>query len=280
MEGTSGKDDRVVVQHKFNFWDFDRSGTVPIWTMAQHIQSLAYQAKIKTFFKSPLHGYPSTEVHVLRSQSWEIFPSYYKCFRPDSILTATIKMLNVGKTSFTVETEVSDTSSAEVVVKNLSQYVNFGMDTRKTKPLPDWVRKRYAHLTSQPRPTTVQVFERPAFTTPFVHSVSVQPSHIDWNNHVFQHYYITYCFDCAALGARSGMYATVKGNILKHKVRNFSVLYQREALEGDVLSVESWEDERHPGTLKFQVKKGSVDIVQMAIAFYTSSDFKKQESKL
>ncbi|CAH1241125.1 Hypp6311 [Branchiostoma lanceolatum] len=187
MEGTSSNCDKVVVQHKFNPWDFDRT---------------------------------------------------------------------------------------EVLVKNVAQYVNFDMDSRRPKTLPDWVRERYAHLTSRPRPTTVNVFEMPACSTPFVHSIRVPASHIDWNRHVGQQYYYSYCFDCAALGARNGMYSTVRGDIFRHNVREISVLYQREALEGDLLTVESWEDEGKPGTLKFQVKKGSDGIVQMAIAFNTHSESK------
>ncbi|CAH1266835.1 Hypp3583 [Branchiostoma lanceolatum] len=80
--------------------------------------------------------------------------------------------------------------------------------------------------------------------------------------------YIWYCMDCATLGARSGAYSVLSGDLAKYNLKMLEVLYQNESLEGDILDIESWEDQDSPDTLRFQVKKGNENITQLTMQFY------------
>ncbi|CAH1241733.1 Hypp6403 [Branchiostoma lanceolatum] len=267
----------VTFEYNFNRWDFDRAGHVPIWT-------LTYQGAWLTFnglcaLDPRLLADPTVRVFS-RCQVWEISPSFYNLVKPGTRLKVSSRWLHLGKSSMIKGGEIVDSSTNQILVKGIIQDVNINLelDTPRSKPFPDWVKDSYSYLTSQPRPETVEAFEKPTSAKTFIYSVTVLPSDIDYNNHTNQRHYIRYCFNCAVIGARQGAYPTVRGDPFKQGVRKVSVLYQKESLEGDVLTVESWEES--PGTLRFQMRKGSEKVVQVMLQFPVTSGSAIGMSKL
>ncbi|CAH1241734.1 Hypp6404 [Branchiostoma lanceolatum] len=263
----------VTFEYSFNRWDFNRSGRIPIWTVSNQAAWLLHMGL------SALDSDLSELRAFTRCHVWELSPSFYSLVKPGTRLKVSSRMLHVGKTSMIKGGEMVDSSTNQILVKGITQDVHISMDTRRPQPFPDWMKEMFLHLTSEPRPETVEEFEEPQNTTKtFVYSVTVPPSDIDMNNHTNQSQYIRYCFNCAAVGAKQGAYPTVRGDLFKQGVRKVSVLYQKESLEGDVLTVESWEES--PGTLRFQVRKGSEKVVQVTMQFYVTSGSETKNSKL
>ncbi|XP_035657388.1 uncharacterized protein LOC118403059 [Branchiostoma floridae] len=263
----------VTFDYSFNPWDYNRAGQISIWTIADRAAWLLFLGE------SALEPRFLNVRLFTRCQEWELSPSFYSLVKPGTSLQASSRMLHVGKTSMTRGGEIVDSSTNEILVKGIVQDVHVSMETRRPKPFPDWIKEKYSYLLSEPRPKTVERFEDPNDTTKmFIYRVTVPPSDIDDNNHTNQKQYIRYCFNCAAVGAKQGAYPTVRGDLFKQGVRKVSVLYQKESLEGDVLTVESWEES--PGTLRFQVRKGSEKLVQVTMQFFVASGSETDKSKL
>ncbi|XP_078581838.1 uncharacterized protein LOC144865151 [Branchiostoma floridae x Branchiostoma japonicum] len=263
----------VTFDYSFNAWDFNRAGQISIWTIADRAAWLVFL------------GASALEPRFLnvrlftRCQEWELSPSFYSLVKPGTSLQASSRMLHVGKTSMIRRGEIVDSSTNQVLVKGIVQDVHISMETRRPKPFPDWLKEKYSYLSSESRPKTVEEFEDPSVTTKtFIYRVTVPPSDIDENNYTNHRYYIKYCFNCAAVGAKQGAYPTVRGDLFKQGVRKVSVLYQKESLEGDVLTVESWEES--PGTLRFQVRKGSEKVVQVTMQIFVTSGFETDKSHM
>ncbi|XP_078581745.1 uncharacterized protein LOC144865079 [Branchiostoma floridae x Branchiostoma japonicum] len=263
----------VTFEYKFNLWDFNRAGQISIWTISDRAAWLLHMG-LSTF-----ESRFSTLRSFVRCQEWELSPSFYSLVKPGTRLSVSSRMLHVGKTSMIREGEIFDSSTNQILVKGIIQDIHISIDTRRPKPFPDWMKEKYSYLSSEPRPETVEEFEDPNDTTKmFLYKVTVPPSDIDGNNHTNQKHYIRYCFNCAAVGAKQGAYPTVRGDLFKQGVQKVSVLYQKESLEGDVLTVESWEES--PGTLRFQVRKGREKVVQVMMWFFVASDSESDKSKL
>ncbi|XP_019613529.1 PREDICTED: uncharacterized protein LOC109461594 [Branchiostoma belcheri] len=266
---TFSEDRRTVsFDYSFNRWDFEIGGQIPVWTLCDRADWLSFLAVAALDANL---ARPDMRVFT-RCQVWEISPSFYSVVRPGRPLKVSSRVVYVGNTSFVKKGEIVDRSTNEILVKGMVQDVLISMDTRRPTPFPDWLKENYLHLTSEPRPEMAEVFEKPPAAKTFVYSVTVPPSDIDLNNHTNQRHYIRYCFDCAVVGARQGAYPTVRGDVLKQGVRKVSVLYQKESLEGDVLSVDSWEES--PGTLRFQVRKVYENLVQVTLQFHETNKSK------
>ncbi|XP_078662256.1 uncharacterized protein LOC144906134 [Branchiostoma floridae x Branchiostoma belcheri] len=259
---TFSEDGRTAtLGYSFNRWDFEKEGHIPVWTLCDRAAWLAYYA-VAALDANLVR--PDLRVFT-RCQVWEISPSFYSLVRPGSRLKVSSRVVYVGKTSLVKKGEIIDRSTNEVLVSGIIQDVLISLETRRPMPFPDWLKEKYLHLTSEPRPEMTEVFEKPPAAKTFVYRVTVPSSDIDSNDHTNHRHYIRYCFDCAVMLAKQGAYPTVRGDVLKQGVRKVSVLYQKESLEGDGLSVESWEES--PGTLRFQVRKGHDDLVQVTMQF-------------
>ncbi|XP_078582048.1 uncharacterized protein LOC144865309 [Branchiostoma floridae x Branchiostoma japonicum] len=269
----------ATFEYSFNRWDFDRAWHVPIWNLTYQTAWMflmavdALDSKLSESLRSDLRV-------VNRCQEWELSPSFYRLVKPGTRLKVSSRLLHLGKSSVTRGGEIVHSSTNQILVKGIMQDVNISLVTLRSEPFPDWIQERYSYLTShvQPRPKTVQAFEKPALAKTFSYNFTVLPTDIDYNNHTNQRHYIRYCFNCAVMGAKQGAYPTVRGDLFKQGVRKVSVLYQKESLEGDVLTVESWEES--PGTLRFQVRKGSEKVVQVTMQFFVTSGSETEKSKL
>ncbi|XP_019632422.1 PREDICTED: uncharacterized protein LOC109476038 [Branchiostoma belcheri] len=215
---------------------------------------------------------PALDLVFIRGQSWEFLPGYYRHLAPGRGTTVTESLRHVGNTSWVSMEEIRDAPTNELMIRGILQRINVSATRRRPEPLPDWLRERYSYLTSSvPRPPTVQPFDAPTNVKCFRYSVVVAPNETDTNDHTFHASYLWYSMDCASLGARSGAYSLLRGNLAKYDLKMLEVLYQKESLEGDVLDVESWEDQDSPDTLRFQIKKGDENITQLTMQFYITT---------
>ncbi|XP_078574512.1 uncharacterized protein LOC144860878 isoform X2 [Branchiostoma floridae x Branchiostoma japonicum] len=268
--------DSVSFNHVFQQWardfdDYKKLGHIPVWIISQRMMLVSYVIGNHYLFEPPAEGSkePALDLVFIRGQSWEFLPGYYRHLAPGRGNTVIERLRHIGNTSWVSIQEVRDSPTNELMIRGILQRINVSAIRRRPEPLPDWLKERYSYLTSSvSRPPTVQVFDEPTNVKCFRYSVVVAPSETDTNNHTFHASYLWYCMDCATVGARGGAYSVLRGNLAKFDLKMLEVLYQKESLEGDVLDIESWEDQSSPDTLRFQVKKGNENITQLTMQFY------------
>ncbi|CAH1243546.1 Hypp7115 [Branchiostoma lanceolatum] len=240
-------------------------------TIACQMSEISYLLGNRYFFQPPAEtkNEPAFKLVFTRGQRFEFLPSYYRHLAPGKRTTATVKLCSLGNTSWVTVEEIRDSSTNDLMVKGIFQRVNVSAIKRIPEPIPDWLKERYSYLTSSvPRPPTVQVFDVPKSTKSFRYSEVVAPRDTDSYHHTNQASYFWYCMDCATLGARSGAYSVLRGDLANNDLKIVEVLYRKESLEGDVLDIESWEDQDSPDTLRFLVRKGNENITQLTMQFY------------
>ncbi|XP_078658005.1 uncharacterized protein LOC144903575 isoform X4 [Branchiostoma floridae x Branchiostoma belcheri] len=245
--------------------------TVPVGNIARQMPMISYLVGQRYYLQPPEESKkePDLKLIFIRGQRYEFLPAYYRHLAPGKRTTVTEKLCSLGNTSWVTMEEIRDYSTNDLMARCIIQGVNVDDTTRRPEPLPDWFKERYSYLTSSvPRPPTVQPFDVPKSTKFFRYSEVVPPRDTDTYNHTTLSSYIWYGMDCATLGARSKAYSVIRGDIDKYDLKMLEVLYQKESTEGDVLDVESWEDQGSPDTLRFQVKKGDENITQLTMQFY------------
>ncbi|XP_078658002.1 uncharacterized protein LOC144903575 isoform X1 [Branchiostoma floridae x Branchiostoma belcheri] len=265
--------DTVTCTHVFRPWDFEnyKLEKVPVGNIARQMPMISYLVGQRYYLQPPEESKkePDLKLIFIRGQRYEFLPAYYRHLAPGKRTTVTEKLCSLGNTSWVTMEEIRDYSTNDLMARCIIQGVNVDDTTRRPEPLPDWFKERYSYLTSSvPRPPTVQPFDVPKSTKFFRYSEVVPPRDTDTYNHTTLSSYIWYGMDCATLGARSKAYSVIRGDIDKYDLKMLEVLYQKESTEGDVLDVESWEDQGSPDTLRFQVKKGDENITQLTMQFY------------
>eukprot|EP00058_Branchiostoma_floridae_P018435 XP_002603924.1 hypothetical protein BRAFLDRAFT_105964 [Branchiostoma floridae] len=265
--------DTVSYSHVFQPWDFDdfdKLARVPVGTIAIQMPLISYLLGNRYFFQPPEKSKDEPfKLVFTRGQSFEFLPAYYRHLAPGKRTTATVKLCSLGNTSWVTLEEIRDSSTNDLMVKGIFQRINVDATTRRPEQLHDWLKEKYSYLASSgPHPQTVQPFHERKSTKTFRYSVVVAPRDTDIYHHTNQASYIWFCMDGAMLGARNGAYSVLRGNLAKFDLKKVAVLYQKESLEGDVLDIESWEDQGSPDTLRFQVKKGNENITQLTMQFY------------
>ncbi|XP_078658023.1 uncharacterized protein LOC144903579 isoform X1 [Branchiostoma floridae x Branchiostoma belcheri] len=262
--------DTVTCTHVFRPWDFEnyKLEKVPVGNIARQMPLISYLVGQRYYLQPPEESKkePGLKLILLRGQRYEFLPAYYRHLAPGKRTTVTENLCSLGNTSWVTMEEIRDYSTNDLMARCIIQGVNVDDTTRRPEPLPDWLKEKYAYLTSSVR--TVQPFDVPKSTKFFRYSEVVPPRDTDTYNHTTLSSYIWYGMDCATLGARSKAYSVIRGDIDNYDLKMLEVLYQKESTEGDVLDVESWEDQDSPDTLRFQIKKGDENITQLTMQFY------------
>ncbi|KAI8509360.1 hypothetical protein Bbelb_132080 [Branchiostoma belcheri] len=264
----------VTCTHVFQPWDFEdfeKLARVHVGTVARQMPVMSYLLGNRYFFHPPEERKtePVFKLVFTRGQRFEFLPAYYRHLAPGKRTTVTEKLCSLGNTSWVTMEEIRDYSTNDLMARGIFQKINVDATTRRPEPLPDWLKERHSYLTSSaPRPPTVQPFDVPQITKFFRYSEVVAPRATDIYHHTNQSSYLWYGMDCATLGARSNAYSVIRGDLDKYDLKMLEVLYQKESTEGDVLDVESWEDQDSPDTLRFQIKKGDKNITQLTMQFY------------
>ncbi|XP_019613483.1 PREDICTED: uncharacterized protein LOC109461545 [Branchiostoma belcheri] len=210
-----------------------------------------------------LPGYLKTITSFLRYQEFHIQPGFYTDVRQDSTVVVTVGVGYVGKTSYELKGDVRLAGSAVLLCRFSVTSVVVDITTRRPVALPESLRQK----ATSPRPNPSLPFPS---TLPSVHSqqFEVRESHLDFNGHTNQSNYIMFCYNAAAFATKAGRYHSLKGDLFSdYRVKKIAMLYQNEALLGDLLNVESWEIPKLV-TLGFKVKRGEDEVVQGLFELY------------
>ncbi|XP_078661093.1 uncharacterized protein LOC144905348 isoform X1 [Branchiostoma floridae x Branchiostoma belcheri] len=254
---------KLVATYELHPFDFDRSGNLTPWMLALLIGYARLTAITeKSVFLLP--GYLKTITSFLRYQEFHIQPAFYTDVRQDSTVVVTVGVGYVGKTSYELKGDVRLAGSAVELCRFSVTSVVVDITTRRPVALPESLRRK----TTSPRPNPSLPFPS---TFPSVHSqqFEVRESHLDFNGHTNQSNYIMFCYNAALFATKAGRYHSLRGDLFSdYRVKKIAMLYQNEALLGDLLNMESWEIPKLELTLGFKVKRGNDEVVQGLFELY------------
>ncbi|KAI8515407.1 hypothetical protein Bbelb_062200 [Branchiostoma belcheri] len=256
---------KLLTTYQLSPFYFDRTGVPNIWTLAQLISySRPEQSDV---FSIP--GLLETVSVFSRYQEFYLYPEFYTKVKYNSAVEVVSGIGYVGKTSYICNGDVRLAKTQDLLCRQSCQLIHVDISTRQPTALPQHLRRK----TKGPRPTyslPIPPNTPPMYSCKF----TVGESDIDENGHTNQSVYVRLCSDTAAFGTKAGRYTSLSGDLLKYPVNKIAILYQREALSGDVLEVQSWEIPSKPVSLLFQIKRGEDDIVQCLFELYEQENAK------
>ena len=203
-------------------------------------------------------------VPVLTAQKLEIDQRLYN-HRGDFTLVA--KRGPATKKSFTAHLSLHNESCSEQLCSVFLQYVHVNPSTKQVMEIADpaWMNiiRDTAPSQVKPEPMPIRRFLS-----------RLRPSHSDTDclYQVNQSAYVRFCLDAAAAMVHGGHLWNFEGDLFAYRVRQVEVLYQKEALPGDELDVNCWEDTAVTDTLHFQITRSDMDVLYCKISFYKEGD--------
>ncbi|XP_078661094.1 uncharacterized protein LOC144905348 isoform X2 [Branchiostoma floridae x Branchiostoma belcheri] len=255
---------KLVATYELHPFDFDRSGRVQTWTYLRMLE-FARIAAIQPLIKEHTGTQNDGSTAFVRYQEVEFSPRFYTIVKPNTSLVMAVGISYVGRSSLIYDYGIHSNASDDIIGRSFTQMVRVNRKMRRPIAWPDALIDRFSNE-GQDRPVVPAPFE--AIPAPaFVCKVRVSNSDIDVRQHTNQSAYLRYCLDAAAIAARRNSFSVIK-DIALCPIRKVGILYQREALLGDELTLEMWEDQGCAEILCFQIKRGKEHITQVTVQFY------------
>lgn len=211
----------------------------------------------------------------LLSGRYEISPELYSStnrFNSGLRFKLTEQLVGIGKSTLQIHSSMKDMASNKTLAQFKFSYCLVNLSIRKSEQLPDWFRATFSSFTEpgisfKPQPLPVDK----AFS--LQHTVT--SSDIDMNQHMNNSIYIRWCFDCGSLAMQNQRLRHFnRKNLSQYRAKTFDVVYNRESVEGEKLTVYVWEDEATVGILHFQINCDAVRKFYGRASFFDFSDAK------
>ncbi len=166
--------------------------------------------------------------------------------------------------------ELRDKSDNEVVARTERTAVFLDMLTGKTSSIPQDKRNFFQTFITSEKPTRVNIPVPPS--EPFTMKLNVTASDTDHLYHMNQAVWLRFCIDCATEGVSRGHLANFNQDPFSHAVKQVEILYDSEALAGDILDVACWDTESldKEKTLVFSVTHNGKSCVRCFVKYYNS----------
>lgn len=154
--------------------------------------------------------------------------------------------------------------------------INMDPETRKPKPFPSWWTDHYGFPQDGPR----RDFKLPQKPKENVYSSKhrVYFSDTDENKHMNYTVYVRFCCDSLCENILSGKYGAGL-NVYEIGLKKMQMTYLNECNLGDILTVESWEDDVTKYTYHFEMWNGT-NLSATATLYYYNFLNKEKSSHL
>ncbi len=143
-------------------------------------------------------------------------------------------------------------------------------ENHKPRLHPDWVVKKYSHVT--PR---IQTYRYKAIPVPnenvYQTDFRVEWSDTDYNYHTNQFSYLRFSIDCFEQAVTSGFLDSFTGDPTRYKIKGMDLLHVSQTEAGDRLNVSVWEDQEVKGQIHSAIYKKGKHTFQCTLSFFDKS---------
>ncbi|XP_067658825.1 uncharacterized protein [Haliotis asinina] len=266
---------RVWIPGGFPYEAFDGAARVRPWSVLHLIDSA------RVYFCIPTIDDPSrsfVDFHLLCqnnlpfivSLKLEIAPSLYDVSTPKAPLVVDSYLSNIGNSTMVLVHSVMHPEIPEPLARCWIQNVFVSKTTRLPEKLPQEYKETYDKLCVDGEPLIVKPLLKPA-NRDVISSfdMRVYGSETDPNLHTNYINYLRYCLNgLAAISHRDQQNKMTES--FTHYVKSASMLYQKESLMGDNLTVDVWKDEENSDALNFEIMKQDSRLFQSKIELRSS----------
>ena len=224
-------------------------------------------------FASFFNEYPFLNYTALYSQglgsitkavTLEVKSHFYELTTPKSPLDMSMKLIHIGKSSFTVLTELSCGGRQKPSIKVKSLYVLFNRKDGSKQLVPDWWREHFQkHIentndnNNNNRPLHITPLKKPDDT--FSHEFTVPLVDADVRLRTRCASYVRYFLDNASVASYKDFYSNISMSFHEFHIKKMTMLYCAPSSWGDTLTAETWEDPKDVLTLHCEVNdKGRI----------------------
>ncbi len=164
--------------------------------------------------------------------------------------------------------ELRDKSDNEVVARTERTAVFLDTSTGKTSTIPKDKREFFQAFITSEKPGRVNI-SLPS-NEPFTMKLKVTASDTDHLYHMNQAVWLRFCIDCATEGVSHGHLRNFTQDPFSYAVKHVEILYDSEALAGDILNVACWDsgNQDEEQTLVFSVTNNGRSCVKCSVQFY------------
>ena len=187
-----------------------------------------------------------------------------------SPIFGTVRIVYVGKSSFTFDTILYDYKTGAQLCSLLLTFVYIDKNTRRSAQFPEWVREAASKLSflRDARPPD-RLEDIPVAPRAHKYTTKALHSDIDGNGHVNQAVFIRWCSDAEIDAVSKNVYRGFKEDTDIYYIEKIEVKYVREGLVNEQYVVETWQDGKSPLIIHFVISKDN-DTVFVARFTYGS----------
>ena len=203
----------------------------------------------------------------MASNEIEIDQAMYDKTVPKRPLEFTFQFGYVGNSSFNTIGVLTAPSTGKNVLRIISQLVYINKTTRRPMPLPDWWRGKLANVAIGNQALKVERTPRPAITHVF--PLTVLWSDTDNYDHATWTTYVQFCINAIHDGIRNSFYKNTTKDVVQKGLRKIRMGFIGENVEGDKLTVHSWENGEDNATVYCEIENAAGNVVFHASLLYS-----------
>ena len=202
----------------------------------------------------------------------EVCKSFYEIYTAEKPTPLLIKLYPgfIGKSSFSIETEIYNAKNKELYVRHITVFVTVDKKTRKSTPLPDWFIDKYASVLSGTKLTLPKLVQPQSdLIANYSTSVKIVYSDIDSLGHANFTTYIKYAMQAAMEASANGKFhGLFKVPHMDYIAKNITVSYLGECKVGDVLAINAWQNLENKQKCYVDISRNGKSINQITMEFY------------
>lgn len=162
---------------------------------------------------------------------------------------------SIGQSSFVVTQIIFQEDRRKPLVETRGTYVNVDWNTRRPHPLPSEFKNSIPIQETETRRKELPKVP----SEKYCYEAEIQPSDIDNNLHTNQSVYIRLCSNAAASAEAYSYYRGIH-DVQNQPLSEMWTFYNGESVEGDKLTVCTWQSPKNVDIIYFAIEKESTPI--------------------
>ena len=175
----------------------------------------------------------------------DISSKFYETTTPKAPLDVQVKLSDIGNTTFTTTNELFCGGNLSPSIRTRSVYAFINKKTSKIEPVPDWWRNRFTHLVKplmgNNRPF---VTPKPKSDHSHINCFTIPLTDTDHNERTRCASYLRYFTENTSVASRKELLKHIKSSFHEFHIKKLSMVYFGPTNWGDMLTSETWQDDR------------------------------------